>query len=200
MLSIKTSCPGATALTASATALRLGEGRSGIGVKRLAHHEDVDLEDRLITKDRAGGGCHVLEGRHDRLGEDLGPDDHRVPDVDELLELFSLAAVEQRLRSRDVGDAADAYAERLAHAGHAYLDDTAGPNGQGASRLGAEQPGARFVGSLDDADGRILLEVLLVQAEDADRLGRPRWRPPRASRGRDRQTTAARLGQRPGSG
>ena len=75
--------------------LRLGERGSWIGVEWLAHHEDVDLEDWLVTQDGAGRGCHVLEGRHDRLGEDLRSDDHRVPDVDELLELFSLAAVEQ---------------------------------------------------------------------------------------------------------
>ena len=172
-LSIKASCPSATALTRVSDRLGLGQSRSGIGVERLALQEDVDLEDRLTTKDRAGGRRHVLEGRDDRFGEDLGPDDHRVPDVDELLELFSLPAVEEGLRPRHVGDAADAYAEGLAHAGHADLHDTTGTDRQGPGRLGAEQSGARFVGTLDDPDGRVLLEVSVVQAEDANRLGRP---------------------------
>ena len=166
--------PGCNGVHGASDSLRLGQGRCGIGVKRLAHHEDVDLEDRLIAKNRAGGGCHVLEGRHDRLGENLGPDDHRVAHIYELLELFSLAAIEQRLRPRHVSDAADAYAEGLAQPRHAYLDSVTGPDRQRTGRLRAEKSCARFVGAVDDPDGRVVVQISLVEAEHAGRLGRPR--------------------------
>ena len=70
----------------------------------------------------------------------------------------------------DVGDAADAHAERLRRA-DADLNGVANTNRQGGL-LGAEQPGAWFKSSGDDPDERSLFEVLLIQAEDAGRL---RW-------------------------
>ena len=165
--------PGSDRIDCIGDTFRLGEGGCGISIERLAYREYVDLENRSTTQDRARGRGHVVKSRDDRFREHLGLDDHRVSDIDELLELLSFPAVEEGLRARYIGDATDPYAERLAHPRHPYLHGTTGTDRQSARRLRAEQAGARFVGPADDLDGWVLLEVSVVQAKDADPFGEP---------------------------
>ena len=149
----------------------LGQGGARVGVEPVAFDGDVHLEDRPALDDVASGRLRLLEGGHDRLGEHLGLDHHGVVEVDELLELLALPAVEEGPGPRQVGDPADADRQGLVPARDVDLDDVAGPGRQRPGRLGAEQPVAWLVGPADDPDGGVVLAVPVVEAEQAHRTG-----------------------------
>ena len=139
--------------------------RVGAQPRTVDEHVDLGAGEALeLVPPRRRRG---LERGDDRLLEHLRADDHRVRDVDEVLELARLPAGEQRRRVGEVDHAAHRQGERCGRSGHAEIDRVAGSSLQVPRRLRTQESAIGIERAGHESDRGIAPFVLLVEREDA---------------------------------
>ena len=96
---------------------RLPQRRGGVRLQEGSIDQNIDLRDWQAFEDRPLRGAGGPKRRHDGVPERRGRNHHGKRHVEEVVEFAHLAAGEQRLRLREIGDTADRHPQDLGTAG-----------------------------------------------------------------------------------